>query len=733
MHVRRPGHLLALVLLAGCPAKDDPVEDTGDTLAVGPQRGCDVAVTASFPNASTVEIAGRFNDWTPQAMTDSGGGVWERSLGPLVPGTYGHKFIIDGNWETLPPDVPSTWDDGTENRALRVGDCDRPLLEPIEGSATADGSLTASFQFTRGATGAGLDLDSVLATVGGEPVDIAFDAETGRIDIAVTGLSEGKHSVILEVADTEGEPAEPGVAYLPLWVEPEPFDWEDGVLYFVFTDRFRSAETPDPWPTIPGAIRGTDYMGGDLVGALEAMEEGWFDELGVRTIWLSPVYDNPDQSFYGADGTLYTGYHGYWPIDGRTVEPRWGTMDTSGEQALAAFVDAAHERGMRVVLDTVMNHVHEQHTWIDDHPEWFTASPCVCTTDAGACNWDSNPIGCWFTDYLPDLDYRQQDVVDASIEDAWWWMHTFDIDGFRVDAAKHMDHVAMRTLSMTLRDRVETPGGAEIYLVGETFTGRGSQGLIMDYVAPYELDGQFDFPLYYAIRGAIGGGGGFRTLADEVRAGDSAYGADVHRMSPFMGNHDIERYATAIGGCPSWALFEGCRDVLGEGSTTAMTTEEWDIVNKMSVSWAFTVTQPGPPLLYYGDEIGLAGAGDPDNRRLMPWGTRSMAQQTLLDRLRVLSKLRVQSRALQRGERRELWVDDDLYVYARDAGNGEVAIVALRMGGSTRTESVPIPGDLGIDGRSFTDGVAGSRSFTVTGGNASITLDPWEYAVFLAP
>lgn len=661
---------------------------------------------------------------------DDGDGVWEVDLGPLVPGTYGHKFIIDGTWEDTPPDVFTTWDDGTENRALRVGDCERPALYVLDGEASADGSLSATLQFVRASSGTGLDLDSIVVTVGETAVDPSYDPATGLIEISMTGLTAGKHSVRVDLSDLDGQTPESGIAFLPLWVEPERFDWADGVLYFVFTDRFRSAETTEPWPAIPGAIRGTDYIGGDLVGATAAMEEGWFDELGVRTIWLSPVYDNPDESFFGSNGALYTGYHGYWPVDGRSVEPRWGTADTTGEQALHDFIDTAHAHGIRVVLDTVMNHVHEQHTWIEDHPEWFGAEPCVCTTDAGACNWDSNPIGCWFTDYLPDLDYRQQAVVDESIADAWWWMHEFDVDGFRVDAAKHMDHIAMRSLSLELRDRVEVPGGAEVYLVGETFTGRGSQGLIMDYVAPWELDGQFDFPLYYAVRAAIGGNNGFRTLSDEVAAADASYGDAVHRMSAFMGNHDLERYSTAITGCPNWALFEGCTDVMATGAQNAMTNQEWDLVNRLTISWAFVVTQPGPPLLYYGDEIGLAGAGDPDNRRPMPWTTRSQSQQTLLDRVRDLGVIRTSSRALQRGDRRELWVDDDLYVYARTTPDGDSAIVALRMDGATRSQMIPIPGDLGLDGIAYQDAISGGAT-TVSGNQLALTLDPWQYAIFL--
>lgn len=744
----RSALLLGLVVLAqgcACNGKDDAttpcVGETGcaptsggTTADTSPVRSCEVVITFGA-SAGSVAVAGRFNEWEPADLTEVADGQWELSLGELVPGVYGHKFVIDGAWEgDPPPDVYTTWDDGFENRALLVPDCQLPELRALEGAATPDGTLSASFQFERAADGAAADPASLTVTVGGvdHPAELGPD---GVITVSATGLAPGKHSVRVELRDTAGRAPESGAALIPLWVEPEPFDWADGALYFVFTDRFRDGG-PDGQGPVAGAIRGTDWIGGDLVGAKQALDEGWFDALGVRSLWLSPVYDNPPGAYGGSFGYLYTGYHGYWPVNGRAVEERWGANGVTGDQALRELVDAAHARGIRVVLDTVMNHVHEDHVWVSQHPDWFSAAPCPCTSDPGPCNWDTNPLGCWFTDYLPDLDYRNRDVTSEAIRDLDWWVTEFDVDGFRVDAAKHMDHVILRSSRLHLAERFEQPSGVELYLVGETFTGQGGQGLINNYIAPYELSGQFDFPLLYPIRG-IGTGGSFRTLATEVAGSEAVYGDAVHRMTVFLGNHDVARYATDLQGCngynpfdPYW-IFEGCPDRLRDGDPAAMTGPEWDLVNPLSVSWAFVMTQPGPPLIYYGDEIGLAGAGDPDNRRPMPWGTLSLAQQTLLDRVRALGQLRRSEHALQVGSRRELWVDDDLYVYARDAGGGDVAIVALHKGAVTRIQDIPIPGDLGIDGAGFTDGLGGSRTGTVSGGSLHLELDPWEYVVFV--
>jgi glycosidase len=704
--------------------------DTDVAVDASPLRSCEVQVEQPVPNGvSRMDIAGSFSDWAPKPMAISGGRA-SLSLGDLRPGTYGYKFLFDGAWEATPPDVYTTWEEGVENRALVVGDCDTPLLTAVSGRASPDGTLEATLQFTRATDGVSLDPSTIRVTVGEENVPFELDASSGVITVRAEGLAEGKHSLRVSAADKQGRTPESGQVYLPLWVEDEPYQWESGLLYYVFLDRFEDGGDGGR-PPISGAQYGTDYVGGDLVGARQRLEDGWFDDLGVRSIWLSPVNDNPDDSWVGTGGYYYTGYHGYWPVRARAVEERIGTDAEPGEAALKAFVDEAHRHGIRVMLDVVLNHVHKEHEYVTEHPDWFTAAPCPCTTDAGACNWDTNPIGCWFTDYLPDLDFKNQEIVDQEVSDLRWWVETFDIDGFRVDAAKHMDHVILRTTAMTLRDRYEAAGGAPFYLVGETFTGQGGQGLIMDYVAPYELDGQFDFPLLYPIRNAIGLEQGFPTLAAEVRASDAAYGEWVHWMSPFFGNHDVSRYATYLDGCDTSALFlpNTCPDLLDLGATDAMTSDEWDVVNKLSTSFLFVATQPGVPLLYYGDEIGLGGEGDPDNRRPMVWDDLSLAQTTLLERIQRIGQVRRDHPALQTGERRELWVDNDLYVYARDNGDGAPVIVAMRLGGSPRTQDIPVPTSLSLEGQRLTDALAGDRSVTVTGGSLTLTLNPWEYVV----
>ena len=702
------------------PTDTEPTE-TREILTI---RDCN-ATARVFGSHDSVEIAGEFNGWVPQAMTGPDeDGYWEASLGELGPGEYAFKYIFDGVWEEAPPiNVYTKWIDGSENRNLRVGDCMAPLLQTVTAAGNPDGSVQATVQVAAAADGAAIDPATVRVTLGGVEVAASIDTEAGTITLDATGLAEGKQSLRVWAADTSGRRAENEPLFVPLWVEDTPFTWEDATIYFAFVDRFRNGDWDDEATgPIPGVAECANYQGGDFLGVIHAMEEDYFVELGANTLWLSPAYDNPEGGYIGMDGfNMFSGYHGYWPIDPLSIENRFGDRDMSGDDRLAELIDMAHAKGIRVLFDLVLNHVHEDHTYTYEHPEWF-GDGCICGTEG--CGWDEKPVECWFMDYLPDLDYKNHDIVEQVVDDTLRLIELYDVDAVRVDAAKHMDHVIMRTLSMRLRDDLEAGGGAEVYMVGETFTS--DRGLIMDYVNEWELDGQFDFPLYYTVRDVFVGDHSFEDLEASVATSEATYGDGL--MSPFLGNHDIDRFASAVTGEAGDCWSGWLEDPMAEGGG-AIT--EWDVINRASMGFAFVLTQPGAPLIYYGDEIGLHGIGDPDNRRLMNFDPYLSANQNeLRDRVRVLGKVRQDHVALRRGSRAQLWVDDDLYVYARDAGGGDMVIVAMNKGWSTRTETVSMAG-LGIEGTTLTD-VVGSVTATVGGdGSATISLGSWQYAILV--
>lgn len=708
---------------------DAPLTDEPEPTVIT-QRVCASEITyRPLTMVTSVDIAGEWNDWTPTTMDGPDEEGWfTYQVEELTPGDYAYKFLNDGEWEGEPPAwAYAKWVDGTENRALRVGDCEKPLLQTVSVESDQAGRLEVVIQFARAASEAALDPDSVTVLRAGEALEegIVIDASTGEIQLTWTGLPHGKYSVEIFAADTDGVSAENNGHWVPVWMEPEPFAWDDGLMYFAFTDRFRNgdydAATPIGEP-VDGVAEIANYLGGDFLGIIHALEEDYFTQLGVNTIWLSPVYENPEGAFLDRDNThSFSGFHGYWPVSALSPEHRFGDVDQNASDRLRQLIDLAHSKGIRILFDLVLNHVHEQHHYLSEHPDWFQQG-CVC--GIGDCDWDARALDCQFVPYLPDLNYRNHEVLEQVVEDTLELIRSYDVDAIRVDAAKHMDHVIMRTLAKRISRDMEAGGAAPIYIVGETFTGGDGHGQIMNYVNDWELDGQFDFPLYWSIRDAFQGGS-FRDLENKVAQGQSAYGP--YLMSPFVGNHDVQRWSTQLAG-NGVGPFANTPDLMAQGADDVT---EWDMINRMSMSFLFTLTQPGVPLLYYGDEIGLAGDGDPDNRRMMTFEPYLSAnQRTLLERIQEIGQARVNHVALRRGARTQLWVDDDLLVYSLDAGGGQVAIVAMNKGGETRSESIPVP-HVELDGLTLIGLINEGQTATITDTLMPLTLNPWEYTVLI--
>ncbi len=248
---------------------------------------------------------------------------------------------------------------------------------------------------------------------------------------------------------------------------PPPLDWRDSILYFVMIDRFADGDSGNNAPL--GLERPADYQGGDIQGLTMKIEDGYFERLGVNTIWITSPFDNADMAGVGSDGHQYSGYHGYWPKDLEKVESRMGTA-----AELQNMVKVAHAHGLRVLLDYVMNHVHSESPLYAAHRDWFwpndngSGGNCVC---GGGCNWDDafDRKRCWFTSYLPDFDFRNGDARRWSVGNAIAWAKSLGVDGYRLDAVKHIEDSWLTDLRGRLDGEVETD--QVFYLVGETYTG----------------------------------------------------------------------------------------------------------------------------------------------------------------------------------------------------------------------------------------------------------------------
>jgi glycosidase len=633
-----------------------------------PQRSCEVTFWARSerPGAS-LEVTGSWDGWTTAApFPEAAAGDWRALTAELPAGEHGYLVVEDGV-ARLDPRVPlSTYRGEDEVSYLEVPDCHAPELRMGSVEETGPGAALIRASFVAGRGGAPLDPWSIVAvTREGDALSvIAASPATGEVAIAGEGLARGRHDVVVEAADATGRRASARAA---AWVDPAAISWREGLVYQVVIDRFRG----DGGASLAPPATPTTRAGGTLGGVLAELETGYFEALGVTALWLSPVYVNPLEARDGRDGHPSEGYHGYWPLASREVEPRIG-----GRDALEALIRAAHARGIRVLLDLVPNHVYEGNPRYAEHrgDGWYNDGPsrCVCGTEG--CAWADRIESCWFAPYLPDVRWQHEGAMREAEDDAVFWATELGVDGFRVDAVPMMPRAATRRIARAVRTRAGRRD--DTFLLGEVFTGGGQGGAqeIRYHLGPDGLDSAFDFPLMWAARDAFArGSAGFDEL-EEIRA----ITEDEHRGSGavearFLGNHDTTRFLSEAAG-------DAAQDPWSAPPTQPTASAPF---RRHRMALAFLYTETDLPVVYYGDEVGLAGGADPDCRRVMPAeGALSAEQASVLAVARRLGALRACSAALRRGGRAPLVVERDVYAYARDAGDGD-PVIALFSRAST--------------------------------------------------
>lgn len=695
-------------------------------------EACTTPLTYTARGAGTqqVFVAGTFNDWSASAtpMVDNGDGTWTVDL-ELPAGNYPYKVVeadygagteqwaCDPASDFVQCDEGYSWDPSCPlggnacNSMLVVADCTLPTVTVTDLSIDREAN---SVSVTATAVG---DIASALATLDGEPVE----AWTGTgFSLSATGLSDGRHVIELSVTTAEGQTPTP--LKIPFWTDDA--SWQNGLLYYVFVDRFFDGDAS--LNTSEGtSSTTTDYEGGDWQGVIDKMD--YLQDLGVTVIWLTAPQDNAAGAFGTACNSNYSGYHGYWPSAAFQTEGHFG--DAEG---LRALVDEAHARNMRVLTDWVGNHVHEDHAYFTEHPEWFTEQSLCGDAD----NWNDIPETCWFDDFLPDIRYYDPEPLTQMVDDAMAWARDYNLDGYRVDAVKHMPHSVFYNFSSRVRTELEfsdVGGDEDFYTVGETYSG--DIGLIQSYINPQELDAQFDFPLYWAIvaafgRDEIGLSNGDGSL-QAVRA-TSASSFAGYTMSTFLGNHDVARFtAQSSGEMSSLYGDSSCGD---DGYLrTPDTPPGWsDPYDRLRLAWTFLLTNEGLPLVYYGDEIGLPGYNDPDNRQPMRFGDDlSVDELSVLTHVQKLGQARREHPALSEGARLDWWEGEaNVWAYARVQGDDE-ALVLLNRGDTEVTLENGLT-FAGLNAGTYEDVLTGDV-FTASGDSLTVTVPAMSSRVLTAP
>ncbi len=599
-----------------------------------------------------VAVAGSFNGWSKEAtpLHADESGVYRAAV-PLEPGSYSYKFVVDGEWaidEKNPLHEPDGF--GGTNSLLKI-----EQGAPSNAGLSIYADRLEKDQLIVRAAGAG-EIQSVSAVAelsDGSTRLIAATTKPSEITVPSAGLPAG--TWVRVVAVNVGGQAS-NVVRCSLG-EAADFRWQDAIMYYALTDRFHNGDQSNDHPVEnPNVKPPANFHGGDWRGIEQKITEGYFKQLGVNTVWIAPLNRNPAGAYqeYPEPHRWYTGYHGYWPISPTEVEPHFGDA-----AALKSLIKTAHENGLKVIADLVLHHVHTEHPWWKEHRDWFGSLELPDGTK-NLRRWDDYQFTTWFEPYMPTFDFANAAAVTALIENSAWWANEYDLDGFRLDAVKHIPTDFWWKFRSALRQKVEAKRGRPLYLVGETFKDRTG---IDSYVGPNMLDGQFDFPLYDSIKDCFAEGKiGLDLLEASLAASETSFGKES-LMSPLIGNHDKGRfmaYADSDLPDPKGAKEEEV------GWVTPPKVDQPSNYAKIELAQAFLLAVDGVPMIYYGDELGMSGAGDPDNRRDMRFGEDvTDPEKKVLRHFKTLTQIRSRHPALRSGSRRTVIVEKDLLGFVR--------------------------------------------------------------------
>jgi len=352
--------------------------------------------------------------------------------------------------------------------------------------------------------------------------------------------------------------------------------WNDRVFYEVFVRSFQDSDG-DGLGDLQGLIDRLDYLNDG--------DPETHDDLGITGIWLMPVFESPS-------------YHGYDVTDYRRIEPDYGTLEDFRE-----FLDEAHDRGIAVIVDLVLNHTSRRHPWFaesysrdPEFADWYLWSE----QDPGWLGPSGQQV--WhavgerwyyglFWEGMPDLNLTNAAVTAELHDIARFWLEDVGVDGFRIDAAKHFiesgtrqEHTA-ETLAWLEEFLIEVESVApEALVLGEVW----SPAVLAGAYVPEALDLTFDFDLAAGVLLALEAGNSSPVVAAMEQAMEHY---PPSQFATFLSNHDQTRVMSRV-----------------------ISEERAEVAAKL------LLTGPGVPFIYYGEEVGMVGRKpDPMLRTPMPW------------------------------------------------------------------------------------------------------------------
>ena len=416
------------------------------------------------------------------------------------------------------------------------------------------------------------------------------------------------------------------------------FDWDEAVIYFTVTDRFfdGNSSNNDAYGTgTYDTTMGSMYHGGDFAG-LEAKLD-YLQELGVNTVWITPVVENIEDVLKcdGYEGQTSAGYHGYWASDFTKINQHLGT-----EEEFAALIDAMHARGMKLMVDVVLNHAGYgteesfDSTYIDGKNMLRDSE----TTIAG----DEKKDG---LAGLPDFVTEDAEVRQMLIAWQTEWISKYDIDYFRVDTVKHVEDTTWKAFKNAI-----TMINPDFKMIGE-YAGSG-YATNAGQLGTGQMDSILDFDFNDKALAFVNG--------------------DIRNVESFMEarNAGIDNTATV-------GSFLGSHDE--DGLMYRMTKEygkfsEEKAYDMMKVAATLQITAKGQPVIYYGEELGQTGANNwpyQENRYDMDWSIANAENEMLTHYTKLLDIRNEYTDVFAKGSRATTMMDDEngVLVISRAYGN----------------------------------------------------------------
>lgn len=493
-----------------------------------------------------------------------------------------------------------------------------------------------------------------------------FYVDTWRGTLPITRGFGGEGSV-----DAHGGPWQL-TSYDPDFQTP---DWmAGGVMYQIFPDRFHNSgqtkenvpadrrlhekwgEQPDWMPNEKGEVTNSDYFGGDLKGIEEKLP--YLESLGVTCIYLNPIFEAHSN-------------HRYNTADYSKIDPLLGT-----EEDFRSLCDAAHQRGMHVILDGVFNHTGSDSIYFNREKRYPTE---------GAYNSQHSPYSSWFNFHpwpdhydcwwnfvtLPDVnecnpDYDNYINGETGIIRKWL---ALGADGWRLDVADELPDPFLENLRAAAK--AENPDAVVLGEVWEDASNKEAYGRRRRYFEGRQLDSVMNYPFRNAIIGFLTGADAADMMEIIMNIVENYPPQVTKILMNHIGTHDTERAITMLAGEP---LHGHGRHWQSNAHLTRERRKKGLTLLRLAALMQFTL--PGVPCIYYGDEAGLEGYRDPFNRSCYPW---DKADEGLVEWYRRLARLRATCPCLREGRIEPVMAGDCCMAYVRDDGQ-ERLLVAINAG-----------------------------------------------------